>query len=314
MKHRASFADNLRCFGVIATLAIGCVLAAPASAGCSPAAAMHDQLKLLKRDKWQSVQDAVRQTMSIDLLDCLGAPDPVLRDELTFEALSAWMRGKQLTPETLRTINGKLQAVLSESKSAAGGFADAAGFLQPFAALTLAEIARADRIQAFLTDKELDGLVDTAANYLINVRDYRGYVEGEGWRHGVAHGADLMLQLSLNPRLTRSHLDRILAAIASQIAPPGEHFYRYHEGERLMAPVFYIAKRSVYDAKDWEGWISSLMQPTEAKPTVSQATLARRHNLSGFLLPLYFSLRESGDTQQQERLLPATTKALKALD
>ena len=274
---------------------------------------MRNKLETLKQNKWQLPDEATRQTLALDLLDCLGAPDPVLRDELAIEALSAWMRGKQLTPETLRTINGKLQAALNGGKSNAGSPSNQTGFLQAFAALALAEVARVDRVQAFLTDEELDRLLATGTKYLTNVRDYCGFVDGEGWRHGFAHGADLMLQLALNERLTKPQLDRILAAVASQIAPQGEHFYRYREGERLMAPVFYIARRELYQEVDWSAWIATLMSQTEATGVQSQTTLARRHNLSGFLLPLYFSLRESGDAGQRERLLPSVTKALKGL-
>ena len=35
-------------------------------------------------------------------------------------------------------------------------------------------------------------------NIALSVRDYRGFDAKQGWRHGVAHGADLLLQLSRN--------------------------------------------------------------------------------------------------------------------
>lgn len=281
--------------------------AATANAACSPIQTMHYKLETLKANKWQLTDDALRQTTAIALLDCLAAPDPVLRDELAFEALSAWMRAKQLSPETLHRISSELQARLNASEP------DAAGFLKPFAALTLAEVARADRVQKFLSDDELDQLIITGTKYLTNVRDYRGFSATEGWRHGVAHAADLMLQLALNPRLSKAQADRLLAAIASQVAPAGEHFYQYHEGERLMSPVFYIARKTLHDNADWDAWIASLMATQKAGEPTTQTSLARRHNLAGFLLPLYFSLQESTDAAQRARLLPAVTKALKAL-
>ena len=299
---------------VITTLFCVTLWSTPASAGCTPPAPMKLQLESLQRDKWVLPDSATRQALAIAVIDCLGAPDPVLRDELAYEALSAWMRNKQLMPETLRTINGKLQAALNGGKSNVGSPSNQTGFLQPFAALALAEVARVDRVQAFLTEEELARILTTSTKYLTNVRDYRGFVDGEGWRHGVAHGADLMLQLALNQRLTKPQLDRILAAIASQVTPQGEHFYRYREGERLMAPVFYIARRDVYQEADWSAWIATLTSATNSGEPTSQVSLTRRHNLSGFLLPLYFSLRESGDAGQRERLLPAVTKAVNSLN
>jgi hypothetical protein len=37
-----------------------------------------------------------RATLALGLLDCLKDPDPVLRDQVAFEAWSAWLRGKKL--------------------------------------------------------------------------------------------------------------------------------------------------------------------------------------------------------------------------
>src|SRR5258705_220852 len=79
---------------------------------------------------------------------------------------------------------------------------------------------------------------------LLGVTDRRGFDATQGWRHGVAHGADLLLQLGLNPALSAAQLDAIVQAIASQVAPAGEHFYVYGEPERLARPIAYIAKRT----------------------------------------------------------------------
>ena len=275
---------------------------------CSSMTNIRGQLETLKLNKWQLVDEVARQTLALALLDCLVVADPVLRDELAFEALSTWMRTKQLTTDTLRRVNTELQARLRDDA------ADATGFGKPFAVLTLAEAARVDRIQAFLSNEELDQLISSGTKYLTGVRDYRGFVTSEGWRHGVAHGADLMLQLSLNSRLSRTQLDRLLAAIASQVAPGGEHFYHYHEGERLMAPVFYIARKTLHEISEWDAWIAKLTARGDGAESTTQTSLARRHNLAGFLLPLYFSLQESSDLAQRARLLPAVTKALKAMD
>ena len=98
---------------------------------------------------------------------------------------------------------------------------DPAGVQRPFAALVLAEVVRFDRIEPFMTDKQLQQLVDASTRYLQSIRDYRGFDEREGWRHGVAHTSDVMLQLAVNPRTSKAQLDQMLAAIATQVAPGG---------------------------------------------------------------------------------------------
>ena len=291
--------------------AIGALLlgsAACAVAACPPAGLDTAALEALKKAGWTVADDARRQSLALELLDCLASPDPRLRDELAFDALSRWLRGNLVTPATLQAMRAALLLQLRPDA------ADPAGFRQPFAALALAEVARVDRLQPFLSPAERAGLVDAAAAYLRGVRDYRGFDAREGWRHGVAHGADLVLQLGLNPGVDAAQLKALLTAIAAQVAPPGEHFYVYGEGERLMAPVFYIARRNALAGEEWSAWFDALAaaRPRPEPPTA--AALAARHNLSQFLLSLYASLKESGTPAMQARLLPAVTAALKSLD
>lgn len=284
-----------------ATILAALLLAAGgASAACPPDGAA------LKAARWAVDDHAARQALAIGMLDCLVLPDPVLRDEIGFEALQWWARSDKLDTATLQAMRTILLARL--------GAPDPQGFAQPFAALALAEVARADRRKPFLSTDERSALVRAASAWLAGVRDYRGFDEKEGWRHGVAHGADLMLQLSLNPALGKADHELMLAAIAAQVAPAGEHSYRYGEGERLMAPVFHLARRDTLAAADWEQWFARLTENSRMQMPLTQARLARLHNLKGFLYPLYASLSESRDEAQRARLHPIVTKALKAFD
>lgn len=292
---------------VAAVVTVLCLVAGPARAACPPGGQTKDSLLALKAAQWQwPGADAARQALALDLLDCLADTDPVLRDGLAFEALSAWMRGKALTSATLHTIRLRLSAVLDAPP-------DDAGYHQPFAALVLAEVARVDRLQPFLSVDERAALVTTTAAYLVSVRDYRGYDVQQGWRHGVAHGADLALQLSLNPALQREQGETLLAAVASQVMPVADHAYRYGEGERLMAPVYYLARRAWWQADDWQRWFAALGARRGSTQPISSLTLARRHNLSLFLSALYVAVQENGDADQKTRLLPGLRQALAGL-
>lgn len=294
--------------GPLAVLA-ALLVASSARAACPPAGETLASLQALKAARWQLAPDDAsrREALALGLVDCLASPDPALRDGLAFEGLSAWMRGKQLPPPALQAIRTRLLAMLAEP-------ADAEGFRQPFAALALAEVARVDRLQPFLSDAQRAELVDQGTRYLAGVRDYRGYDAREGWRHGVAHGADLMLQLSLHPQLQRAQGEAMLAAIAAQVLPAGEHAWRYGEPERLMAPVFYLARRGWWTAAEWEAWFDALAARRQKGPPFTQTTLAQRHDLGAFLQAFYVAVQESPDAEQKARLLPGLRKAIKALD
>lgn len=259
-------------------------------------------LREAKAAKWLVADDARRQALALESLACLRSPNPVERDELAFEALQAWMRADKLETSTVQELRVRLSAQLEAP--------DPQGFARPFAALVLADVARVDRVKPYLAPEQRAQLVGAAGNYLRGVRDYRGFDEKQGWRHGVAHAADIMLQLSLNPALARAEHEQMLAAIASQVAPTGEHFYRYGEGERLMAPVFYLSRARTLECSDWDSWFAALA----AKPAAAgsrQAALARKHNLNGFLQPLYVNISESKDEAQRACLKPLVLRALR---
>lgn len=281
-----------------------------ADSGCPPPGHTAQSLQQLKAAGWALAgpgAEAERHALALALLGCLGDADPQLRDALAFEALQAWMRASQIDAATLRRIGARLQAALAAP-------ADAAGFVQPFSALVLAEVARVDRLQPFLTPAERAGLVDAAARYLAGVRDLRGFDPGEGWRHGVAHGADLALQLSLNPALDRVMGEALRQAVAAQVMPLGAHAWRHGEPDRLMAPVFYLGRRPWWSASDWQAWFDALAARRQRGGATTLIGLAQRHNLSAFLSALYVAVQESPDAAQRERLLPGLRAALRTLD
>jgi len=317
--HASAFHDVLARFpatrsrAAFAALAIALSASAAscAMAACPPEGWPRESLVALKSAEWKLEDDARRNALALSLVDCLASPDPLLRDGIAFESLSGWMRGRRLEVATLRKLLEALQGRL------ANGYPDPDGFAQPFAALTLSEVARADRIEPFLSTRERDALVDAAVAYVSGVRDYRGFDEKEGWRHGVAHGADLLLQLALNPGTTEAHHRRMLAAIAVQIAPAGTHFYVFGEPERLVRPVLFIARRGTVDGASWQAWLRSVAGPGPysewPRALESQAGLARRHNVTAFVLALYANVQESPDAASKALLLPPAVEALRAL-
>jgi hypothetical protein len=287
----------------------GAASAAPAGAAAAPkhaasGACPASALRAAKAAAWQVGDDVRRQALALQAVACLSSADPVERDELAFEGLQAWMRAGKLEAATVQALRTRLTANL--------GAPDPQGFSRPFAALVLADVARVDRVKPFLSAEQREELVGAATAYLRNVRDYRGFDPKQGWRHGVAHGADVMLQLALHPALGRAEHERMMSAIASQVAPAGEHFYRYGEGERLMAPIFYLSRAKTMACDDWDGWFAGLVAPSPAVGTgTQQAALARKHNLNAFLQPLYVNISESKDDAQRDCLKPLVLRSLK---
>jgi Protein of unknown function (DUF2785) len=278
---------------------------------CPPADFSRAQLAELRKAGYALEDAAARNALALHLLACLDDADPVLRDQIAYEALSRWMRAKALTDATLQEILERLSAVIEDASP------DERGFHRPFAALILSEVARADRITPFMSNERRHRLVRDACSYMRSIRDYRGFDAGVGWRHGVAHTSDLMVQLAVNAAVPKDDLDEMLDAIATQVTPPGEHFYVYGEGERLARAVFYIAGRHLHDRVAWQSWMVGISNPA---PFVdwdhafeSQSGLAKRHNLAEFLQSLYVDVDINADADVKRRIGVPLMTALKRI-
>jgi hypothetical protein len=194
MRAKVSLAFVLALFGALSSSG------ALAARGCPPQGYDRAALAQLKADEWRFESDAARNAFALALVPCLSSPDPDLRDGVAFEALSALLRGRALNVATMSALADILAPMLEGPASK--------GFARPFAALALSEVARADRIEAFMTTEARAGLLAAATRYMPGIRDYRGFDEKEGWRHGVAHGADLLLQLALGQGRTYADTQR----------------------------------------------------------------------------------------------------------
>lgn len=258
---------------------------------CPPEGIDAGSLQRLKEQKFAIDGTATRNALALGLLGCLSDPDPALRDGIAYEAFTRWMRGDQLDIATRRQLRDRLYAMLKEP--------DAEGFRRPFSALVLSEVARTDRITPWMSPKERAAMVAAAASYLTSVRDYRGYDDAQGWRHGVAHGSDWLMQLALNPALERAQLDAMLAAIASQAVPESAHAYVFGEPGRLARPVLYLAKRGWLSEAEWIAWFGQLPARIgdPAKAYADSAWLARRHDLLAFLGAIHLEADQSDDAR-----------------
>ncbi|HLF30987.1 MAG TPA: DUF2785 domain-containing protein [Xanthomonadales bacterium] len=284
--------------------------AAPAfvAGPCPPPGYTREQLIDLKQHDFALTSPEERNALAIALLACLADPDPLIRDGVAFEGISSWMRDQQLPAETVLSLNDKLQVQIQST-------ADPNGFQQPFAALLLAEVARVDRLENVLTSTKRDELVDAAAKYLAGVNDYRGFSSTEGWRHGVAHGSDLVVQLVLNPNILPVQAEQLMAAVATQIAPAGEMFYVYGEPGRLARATFYTWSRGLIGDEFWNDWFDGIGKPQPLESWAgtfsSQPGLAKRHNTLSFLLALHINAMLASDERGAalaERVEQAITK------
>ena len=270
--------------------------------GCTLASEDSSTLEQWREDGFaaQQTDEGVR-----DFATCLEHPDPFLRDKIGYEGLTAALRSGNIS----ELVRRDLMSDLSESLFSD----DADGFRAPFAALALAELVRSDRIEPFLTSAERQNVAEAAAIYLSNVTDYRAFSDDEGWRHGVAHGADVAMQLALNPNVETGSLEALRLAVTQQVTARSGHAFTHGEPERLARPVFFMATREAFAPEDWTTWFETLADPAPlsnwGEAYQSETDLARLHNLKAFARVLYINASLS----ENEALQPLSDGAIDLL-
>ncbi len=79
----------------------------------------------------------------------------------------------------------------------------------------------------------IEGACNRSVDYILREKDYQGFVEGKGWAHAVAHGADLLTSVVVHPgtdseRLFPIYLEGIKTCIGQE-----DGVYTDNEDERL---------------------------------------------------------------------------------
>ena len=262
-----------------------------APAHCPPAGYDIAALRELRQQRFAIADAGRRHQLARALTACLSSPDSELRDQIGYEAFAYWRAAGALDGTTWRAIGDELQRTLT-------GRADAAGVAQPFAALVLAELVHADRDRPFLDAAQRTSLLDAAIGYFTAIRDYRGFDDDVGWRHGVAHAADLLGELARERDFGRPELDRILAALTTQIVAR-DRVYVFGESERIAAAAACVVSRSLHSNDEWKSWLATATSPAPltrwSQAYQSRDGLIRRQNTMNFLLALYAELAQAGD-------------------
>lgn len=270
--------------------------------GCALATADSEMLEQSREDGFTSQQT---DSDARDFASCLGHPNPFLRDKIGYEGLTAALRAGGVSEGTRRDLIAELSGNLSVTEDD--------GFLAPFSALGLSELVRTDRIEPFLTPEERVEIANTTTAYLAGVSDYRAFSDQEGWRHGVAHGADVAMQLALNPNVETSPLEGLKQAVTDQITNRSGYAFRHGEPERLARPIYFMATREAFEPEVWTAWFERLADPAPLSnwgdAYQSEVELARLHNLKAFARVLYINASLS----ENEALQPVSDGALNML-
>ncbi len=220
--------------------------------------------------------------LALELISCLGSPDPELRDQIGYELYVDWLRNDHLADATRIRLFDELSSRIQESTS------DRA-LSRSFSALVLAELMRSDAKRTFLSADQRQRLLTDATEALQRETDYRGLIADIGWVHPIAHLGDLLWRFALHPQTTPAQGITLLRAVRSKVAPTQTTF-AFNESDRLARVVSALIRRQLLEEQETAMWIESFAVPTTMEKWSdafrSPQGMAELHNTKLFLRAL----------------------------
>ena len=170
---------------------------------------------------WQQVLDSDMAVpagrplneLTAELVTMLGSTNPVERDEIAYPVLATWI-SEGVYDDLLVSFGDSLCDRLAFGL---GNHDDDTVFRRSFSALVLAECVRRDNVAHVLPVDAVLDWADRAIGWYVREQDLRGWVDGKGWAHAVAHGADLIGALGASRHLGAVHLGVLLDVLAERV-------------------------------------------------------------------------------------------------
>jgi len=161
-------------------------------------------------------------------------------------------------------------------------------FTRAFSVLLLPLLLIAHRRQPFLNPAEMAQVQEGLLRFMHQEQDRRGFVEGKGWAHAIAHGADALDDLAQCKEVNADGLREILTVVHTVICV-SDTVYTHGEEERLVTPVIAIMRRELLAEVGIIRWVEGFAGATEAVEGMPQRMYIQS-NVSNFLQSLYFRL------------------------
>lgn len=146
------------------------------------------------------------------MLSEIGSVDPELRDQFIYRTFNELLANHLLND--LDIIMLFEQAISDDYLFYNMGEQNTDSvFTRSFTALLVADLLAIDSQKQILPSTTLAHFFDRVVNYLSNEKDTRVFVDGKGWAHSIAYGADLLTACIQHPAFEIKMAPRILQAL-----------------------------------------------------------------------------------------------------
>ena len=223
--------------------------------------------------------------ISLCMLENIGDSDSEFRDNLILSTFFKWIGNDILSDDEVYNI----LMMASDDKHLLNGLGstDDRVFCRTFSAEVVAAIIYRHRNNKFICEEDVFKVFENVLEFYKRDHDVRGYVEGKGWAHGAAHGADALDEFARCQELKYDDLKKILDAIYNKINI-SHYGYIHFEDERIITALKGILERKIIPLDEIDQWIKSF--GIFKRDDHSSENLVLEFNRNMFLKSLYFRL------------------------
>jgi hypothetical protein len=212
---------------------------------------------------WSQVQaagfevpsDRPLDDLTAELTTMLGSPQPEVRDGTAFPALATWI-SRGVYDDLLAGLGDGMVAGLSVGLGESG--TDTV-FRRSFSVLIVGACIERDNERHLLPGAKIMEWGDRVATWFLRERDTRGFVDGKGWAHSIAHGADTIGALADSPHLAGPEHAVLLDVVAERLLhQPPEAPLAAGEPDRLATAVIQLLRRNTLGVEVLEPWVHAI--------------------------------------------------------
>jgi len=155
-------------------------------------------------------------------------------------------------------------------------------------------IQRGNELEPFLTYERFRDWYEACKKYVLDEKDYRGYVRGKGWAHSISHGGDLLREFAFHSFTRREDHSDILEILSVQLTENRKEIYVNNDDNRLARVVVTIMLRGELELTNYENWLNDLLARFEGEHWLdfseNRGKAIAWFNTTTFLRALYFVL------------------------
>lgn len=219
------------------------------------------------------------------LLDNFGSTDAHLRDRLSYSLLA-----RLLTKYNVLTIQDRqtlLKVALDDRHlfHRIGESGTDSVLMRGFSILVVPLILDPDIERQQLDADLVHDTIRRVLSYAREERDRRGYINGKGWAHTIAHTADALDSCVKHPLSNDSERLEVLHSVVDLATLPNPIYFQ--EDDRLAFTASRILEKGLVTTDALEDWLNRFTKPEGPEPE----SVIRLTNLEHFIRSLYFMLK-----------------------